>query len=100
MNASSPVAGYAGKLPDLALPPALGSGIKHYKGTWGLSEVTHLLKRTMFGAKKEDIDHFYPKSLKKAIKELVYTTEVLPEPPINNYNDDKYTDPEISPGQA
>jgi uncharacterized protein (DUF1800 family) len=81
-------------------PPALGSGIKHYKGNWGLTDITHLLKRTMFGAKKEDIDHFHTKSLKKAIKELIYTKEPLGEPPLNNYNDDKYIDPEIAPGQT
>src|ERR1035438_178127 len=99
MNPSLLVAHKHSSRTDPGPPPALGSGIKHYRGNWGLTEVTHLLKRTMFGAKKEDIDHFHTKSLKKAIKELIYTKEPLGEPPLNNYNDDKYIDPEIAPGQ-
>ena len=52
----------------------------------------------MFGARKEDVDHFLGLSPKKAIRELVRTTYPLPPPPINSYNDAKYTDPEIAPG--
>ncbi|MEI9909917.1 MAG: hypothetical protein WDO71_09750 [Bacteroidota bacterium] len=34
------------------------SGLAPYAGSWTTNEVTHLLKRTMFGAKKADVDYF------------------------------------------
>ncbi|HWK06696.1 MAG TPA: DUF1800 domain-containing protein [Puia sp.] len=76
------------------------AGIKRYKGKWEADQAAHLLKRTLFGVKKEDLDHCHKKSLKKVVKELLYTEAPLPPPPINNYNDDKYTDPEIQPGET
>jgi len=79
--------------------PEIGSGLKHYKRKWGQAETIHLLKRSLFGAKKENIDYFQKKSLKKAVKILLFSKEQIPSPPVNNYNDDKYTDPEILPGQ-
>ena len=72
--------------------------MKRYKGEWTRTQVAHLLRRTMFGAKTGDVDHFVRKSPKKAVQELVYSTYPLPAPPLNNYNDDKYTDPEIAAG--
>ena len=80
--------------------PAISSNLKRYKGKWSEAEAKHLLKRTMFGASKQDIDHFASQSLRKAIKELMETEEPQPLPPVNNYNDDKYTDEEIQPGQT
>jgi uncharacterized protein (DUF1800 family) len=52
----------------------------------------------MFGAKKEDVDYFLRQSPKNAVRELLRTDLPLPSPPINNYNDDKYVDPEIPTG--
>jgi uncharacterized protein (DUF1800 family) len=78
--------------------PSVTTSLKRYKGKWGRAEVKHLLKRTLFGAGKEDLDHFASRSLKHAIQELLNTTEPFPAPPVNNYNDDKYTDEEIQPG--
>ncbi len=80
--------------------PVVTSGIKRQRGKWTQAQVTHLLKRTMFGAKKEDIDYFTSKSLRSTIDELLNSKEDAPAPPINNYNDDKYTDEEIQPGQT
>ena len=34
------------------------SGINPYSGPWTENEIVHLLKRTMFGAKKADVDYF------------------------------------------
>jgi uncharacterized protein (DUF1800 family) len=62
--------------------------------------VKHLLKRTLFGATKADIDFFAVHSLRRSIHQLLYTEEPLPAPPVNNYNDEKYTDEEIQPGQT
>ena len=80
--------------------PPINSGIKKYRGKWNKTQAAHLLKRTMFGAKKEDVDYFAAKSLRKTINELLATKESEPNPPLNNYNDDKYTDPEIKAGET
>ena len=37
----------------------LFAGLTPYNGNWTVNEVAHLLKRTMFGARKTDIDYFY-----------------------------------------
>ncbi len=42
-------------------PPLPSSGLNTYTGTWSDTEVILLLKRTMFGAKKADIDYFKSK---------------------------------------
>ncbi|MFT3934328.1 MAG: DUF1800 domain-containing protein [Chitinophagaceae bacterium] len=80
--------------------PAIDSGLKRYKGKWTSDEAKHLLKRTMFGAPKESINYFAGKSLRSSIKELLKEDEPIPSAPVNNYNDDKYTDEEIQPGQT
>ena len=43
------------KLHAMAIP-SVTTSLKKYKGKWGQPEVKNLLKRTLFGAKKEDID--------------------------------------------
>ena len=80
--------------------PSVNTNLKKYKGRWTEEEAKHLLKRTMFGAPKQDVAYFAKKSLRKTIKELIDTEEAMPVPPVNNYNDDKYTDEEIQPGQT
>lgn len=79
---------------------AVNSSIKRYRGKWTKEQTKHLLKRTMFGATKEDIEYFSAQSLHKTIKELIYTEEEIPSPPINNYNETGYADPEITPGET
>lgn len=76
----------------------ISSGLRRYKGPWGQAQVAHLLRRTGFGARKEDVGYFLKKSPKKAVRELIEKEAPLPPPPVNTYNDDKYTDPEIAPG--
>ncbi|NOT52958.1 MAG: DUF1800 domain-containing protein [Chitinophagaceae bacterium] len=49
----------------------ISSDLTPYSGTWTTNEVAHLLKRTMFGAKKADIDHFLSLSPSAAIDELL-----------------------------
>ena len=60
------------------------SGLEPYSGSWTLNEVSHLLKRTMFGAKKTDIDHFLSLSPDAAIDVLLDTIAV-PLPPVRDY---------------
>lgn len=86
-------------IPAQATPAQpLTSGLEHYKGEWGEDQVTHLLKRTQFGARKEDVAYFVHKNRKKTIKALLDISLEAPPPPINHYNDDKYTDPDVPLG--
>jgi uncharacterized protein (DUF1800 family) len=78
--------------------PIINTGLRRYKGDWTPVQAAHLLRRTLFGASKEDVDHFLHRSPKKAVRELLQDDHPMPPPPINNYNDDKYTDPDIAAG--
>lgn len=80
--------------------PSVSTGLKKYKGKWTKDETIHLLKRTMFGARKQDVEYFSEKSLHKTIDELVDGMEDVPLPPINNYSDENYTDEEIPLGST
>src|SRR3954467_8182152 len=60
------------------------SGLMPYSGVWTINEVTHLLKRTMFGAKKADIDHFLTMNANDAVDELLNNTSVV-SPPLRDY---------------
>jgi uncharacterized protein (DUF1800 family) len=61
------------------------SGINPYSGSWTSNEVIHLLKRTMFGAKKAEVDYFLTRTLNQAVDELVNATTPDPAPPIKEY---------------
>ena len=80
--------------------PSVNSSLRKYKGKWTRDQAKHLLKRTIFGARKEDIDYFASKSLRTSLRELLDTEEPDPAPPLNNYNDANYTDEEIPSGQT
>ncbi|HXO76522.1 MAG TPA: hypothetical protein VN824_14815, partial [Puia sp.] len=82
----------------MAIPASVQSGLRRFKGKWDDTSVRHLLRRTMFGARPEDVAYFGKRSLKKTVRELIETNYPVPSPPVNNYNDDKYTDPEIASG--
>ncbi len=60
------------------------AGLNPYTGTWTVNEVSHLLKRTMFGAKKADIDYFLTLSPDAAIEELLNNI-TTPSPPVRDY---------------
>jgi len=61
------------------------SGLTAYTGQWTENEVIHLLKRTMFGASKKDIDYFKTKTVAETINELLNPVAVLPSPPVKEY---------------
>ena len=73
--------------PDVSLfkVTRTSSGLAPYTGTFGANEVIHLLKRTMFGATKADVDYFRTKTLAQAVNELL-TVPALPAPPVKNYS--------------
>lgn len=61
------------------------SGINLYTGPWTANEVIHLLKRTMFGAKKADVDYFLTRTISQAVDELLNPTAPDPAPPVKEY---------------
>ncbi|MBK7433411.1 MAG: hypothetical protein IPI66_05520 [Chitinophagaceae bacterium] len=61
------------------------SGINPYTGPWTINEVTHLLKRTMFGAAKADVDYFLTRTMDQAVDELLNPTAPDPVPPVKEY---------------
>ncbi len=67
------------------IPARVLSGINPYIGAWGKNEIIHLLKRTMFGAKKADIDYFATLSMSATVDELLTPTAPNPLPPIKEY---------------
>lgn len=75
------------------------SGLNPYSGPWGTQQVTHLLKRTLFGASIADVNYFKTKTLTQAVDELVNTVVPAPLPPVNNYNDNT-ADPDVPAGET
>ena len=70
-------------------PPQLRgiqSGLNPYSGPWGTKQVSHLLKRTMFGAKKTDVDYFMARTAGQAVDELLTVPATPPAPPVKNYD--------------
>src|SRR5215203_2275775 len=83
-----------------AAPPRTLSGLNPYSGSWTTNEVQHLLKRTMFGSTKADINYFKGLSMTQAVDELLNPTASLPAPPVNDYNNATTTDPAVALGQT
>ena len=80
------------------------SGLLPYTGQWTVNEVTHLLKRTMFGAKKSDVDYFLGMSMSDAVDELLNNVST-PTPPLRDYGlivteDGTYDDLGVVQGQT
>jgi uncharacterized protein (DUF1800 family) len=61
------------------------SGINPYSGPWTDNEIIHLLKRTMFGARKADVDYFKTRTVSQAVDELLNPTAPQPSPPLKEY---------------
>ena len=61
------------------------SGISPYTGPWTEKEIIHLLKRTMFGAQKADVDYFKTRTMDQAVDELLNPTTPNPAPPVKEY---------------
>ena len=75
------------------------TGLAPYSGPWTRNEVQHLLKRTLFGSAKADIDFFAALSPDDAIDTLLNPVAALPNPPVNDYSED-VTDPGAAPGTS
>jgi uncharacterized protein (DUF1800 family) len=67
--------------------PRVLVGIAPYTGTFGTSELTHLLKRTLLGVSKADLDAFKGKTLTAVVDALLVAPATVAAPPIRTYND-------------
>ena len=63
-------------------PTRVMSGINPYAGPWTSNEVIHLLKRTMFGAKKLDVDYFSTRTMSQSVDELLAPLAPNPTAPV------------------
>lgn len=68
-------------------------GLQEYTGAWDTAQVVHLLKRTLFGAKQQDIQYFKTRTLQQSVDELLQPTAAPSTVPLNNYSVGGYTDP-------
>lgn len=75
--------------------PRVLAGIAPFTGTFGRNELIHLLKRTMFGVKKADIDAFNGKTVTQVVDALLAQTAPVPSPPINAYDNAAAVPPKI-----
>lgn len=75
----------------------ISSGLSPYAGPWTRAEAAHLLKRTMFGARKADIDYFQSMPVSQAVDALLNISPA-PPPPIKNYDNTGITggDPDLA----
>jgi uncharacterized protein (DUF1800 family) len=83
---------------------AASGGLQPYAGEWTRNEVAHLLKRTMFGATKADIDYFLSRNVGDAVGELLNNV-VSVSPPLRDYGlleteDGMFDDPGTAVGQT
>ena len=73
-------------------------GLATYQGPWTKQTATHLLNRTLFGAKQAEIDAFFTKGLSQSVTELLNPTTPIPPPPVNEYNTATVTDAAVPVG--
>jgi uncharacterized protein (DUF1800 family) len=69
---------------EIPAPPPNG-GLGAYAGPWTENEVIHLLKRTLFGATRSDINYFKSRSFLQSIDEILNPAAPLPNPPVKEY---------------
>jgi uncharacterized protein (DUF1800 family) len=72
---------------------ALADGLDEYSGEWTTTEVAHLLKRTLFGVKIDDLNYFLSLSMSDAVDQLLTPAPVPSTVPLNSYSSNGYTDP-------
>ena len=65
--------------------PRVLSGLTPYAGTFGNNELIHLLKRTLFGSTKADIDFFKGKTMLQVVDALLTAPASEAAPPIKTY---------------
>lgn len=96
------------QIPDQELPevPAPGrhftlvGSLNPYTGPWEYAQAAHLLRRTGFGLKKSDMDILLAMDADSAVDAVLTVPASLPAPPVNNYNNPDFNDPNVPLGQT
>ncbi|MEY3351111.1 MAG: hypothetical protein RIQ50_1222 [Bacteroidota bacterium] len=78
------------------------AGLTPYQGQWNEANARHLLKRTVFGATKEQVDAFASLGLAACVEKLLDDTLPQPNPPVKEYNSSAAASPDtlIAMGQT
>ncbi len=90
------------ELPEVPAPDTLftfNSGLTPYTGTWGRTQAAHLLRRTCFGVKKDQLDALAALDLDAAVAQIL-SDQPTPPPPVNNYNGPEIVDPVVPLGET
>ncbi len=90
-------------LQNQKLPDHLDLGnasIVPYSGVWGVAQARHLLRRTLFGFTKADVDFFAAMTMETAVDYIMNAPTTQPNPPVNGYNTQNSTDPNIAAGST
>lgn len=79
----------------------IDSGLDEYSGIWGREQATHLIKRSLFGVRRSEVDYFSGLTHNQAIDEII-SASPSPEPPINNYGIEgtEFEDPDVPLGET
>ncbi|MFT7161987.1 MAG: hypothetical protein ACI9GZ_003174, partial [Bacteroidia bacterium] len=79
----------------------LNTGLAEYSGEWNKDTVLHLLRRTLFGVKKKELNEFSAVSMQEAVSKVLVQSG-FPATPVNDYNsaEDGIEDPHIAFGQT
>lgn len=80
---TKPTGGRLSQSIDDTPPPT--TGLAPYTGPWTESEVIHLLKRALFGAKRSDIAYFKTLTCAQAVDLLLTLPPDPPAPPVKEY---------------
>ena len=64
--------------------PAVVTGLAAYTGPWGKAQAAHLLRRSVFGPKREEIEEAESTGLNATLDRL-FVAPVLPSAPVNHY---------------
>ncbi|TAE56727.1 MAG: DUF1800 domain-containing protein [Bacteroidetes bacterium] len=81
-------------------PRRVTSGLTPYSGPWTKRQALHLLRRTLFGAKKQEVLDTLDLGGPFAAVNALMTTGTPPPPPVNNYNSDRASDPAVPFGET
>lgn len=74
------------KAADGSCGSEITTGINEYTGTFGKAELLHLLKRTLFGVTRDDLDHFSGMSMTQVLDELLQVPTSLSTSPLRDYD--------------
>lgn len=61
--------------------PLSATGLEPYTGAWGFEQAAHLLRRTTFNCRRQDILSLVSKGMNGAV-DFLFTPQPLPQPPI------------------